>query len=363
MGFVFDVAVVGGGPSGASCASVCARAGLKTIVIERSVFPRDKVCGDCVNPGCWTVIDSLGLREELNQLPHARLRRLEFSYATNEPINYAYQSSDREPGIAVKRSYFDHMLLENARKMGASVHEGKPVTRTTFDQGHWTIETSHEAIQAKWLIAADGRNSSVCRLNGIAARSPRNRVALQTYAGLAEDYRDCIGLRVLPNGYCGYADVGADKLNLCLVGKPKAIPTLKEWSTSKYQLPGNPVWQSISPIERQPAYTSKPQLLLVGDAARVVEPFTGEGIRYAMESGVLAGRILAEDMQPAEKQRSYRQQWQQIYRGRLWLNCLAKEAVKHPWFGRSLLFAAGLHPGLLAMLSSKVTGSKILSKS
>ncbi len=361
MGIDFDVLIVGGGPAGASCAAVCACNGLKTAVLERCAFPREKVCGDCINPGCWAVIDALDLRAELNKLPHAPMRQLEFSYADQEKIKFSVSAANGSSGVAVKRSLFDYMLLENARQRGVYVNEGKPVVRTEFAAGRWLVDTNTESFSARWLIAADGRNSSVCRMNGIYAKSPRNRVALQTYAGMDDRHSGAVGLKILPIGYCGYADVGADQLNVCLVGKPRAIPALKAWSAKAFRLPHNPVWQTISPIERRPAQAGKPQMLLIGDAARVVEPFTGEGIRYAMESGLLAGQILATDAQPTAKVRHYQREWKTIYTGRLWINCLAREAVKNPWLGRGILAAARAKPEMLGLLSSKVTGSRVVS--
>src|SRR4029079_11889567 len=75
---MFDVAIVGGGPAGATCAAFCAAAGLRTLVLERAVFPREKVCGDCMNPACWPILRRLDLAERLRSLPHDVLDRVEF---------------------------------------------------------------------------------------------------------------------------------------------------------------------------------------------------------------------------------------------------------------------------------------------
>src|SRR4051812_11588533 len=65
-----DVAIVGGGPAGSACAFFCARAGLRTVLVERETFPREKVCGDCLNPSCWPVLERLGVAEAVRRLPH-----------------------------------------------------------------------------------------------------------------------------------------------------------------------------------------------------------------------------------------------------------------------------------------------------
>src|SRR5256885_16259677 len=75
---MFDVAIVGSGPAGASCAAFCANAGLRTLVLERELFPREKVCGDCLNPACWPILRRLQLAERVRTLPHGVLDRVEF---------------------------------------------------------------------------------------------------------------------------------------------------------------------------------------------------------------------------------------------------------------------------------------------
>ncbi len=74
----YDVLVVGGGPAGATAAALAARAGLSTLIIERTRFPREKVCGDCLNPGAWRVLDELGVSEKIDRLPSAKLRWVDF---------------------------------------------------------------------------------------------------------------------------------------------------------------------------------------------------------------------------------------------------------------------------------------------
>src|SRR5436305_14773441 len=75
---IFDVAIVGGGPAGSSCAAFCARGGLRTLVLEREKFPREKVCGDCLNPSCWPVLQRLSLAQRVRALPHSKLDSVEF---------------------------------------------------------------------------------------------------------------------------------------------------------------------------------------------------------------------------------------------------------------------------------------------
>src|SRR5215813_5638803 len=75
---LFDVAIVGGGPAGSSCAAFCAMAGLQSLIIDREKFPREKVCGDCLNPSCWPVLKRLALAEKVRDLPHSNLCSVAF---------------------------------------------------------------------------------------------------------------------------------------------------------------------------------------------------------------------------------------------------------------------------------------------
>lgn len=357
MSYAYDILIVGGGPAGAVCAAVCARAGLSVAVVERAVFPREKVCGDCVNPGCWKVLDALDLGERVMALESACLDRVEIGYASKRPVRADLPQSDTRREIAVTRLLLDHAVLERARELGAHVFEGSPLQSVARVDTGWQVVTGTQEFRCRWLVAADGRNSTVCRQLGILPKSSRERVALQTYAQLTSEACRTVGLRVLPFGYCGYADVGGGRLNLCLVGKSRDLPALREWASQAFTLDVHPVWRSVSPVERDAVAAAHDRLLLVGDAARVVEPFTGEGIRYAMESGYLAGQCLAAGKRPEETASDYMRGWHAIYRGRLWVNHFAREAVKHPALASPFLALCGIYPPLLRALTAKVVSA------
>jgi flavin-dependent dehydrogenase len=102
----FDVAIVGGGPAGSSCGAFCATAGLRTIVLEREKFPREKVCGDCLNPACWPVLRRLEMAERVRELPHGNLDTVEFIAIRGRRAVVDLPSGD-DSEIAVKRSLFD----------------------------------------------------------------------------------------------------------------------------------------------------------------------------------------------------------------------------------------------------------------
>lgn len=358
---MFDVAIVGAGPGGSSCAAFCAAAGLRTIVLEREKFPREKVCGDCVNPACWPVLRRLELSERVRGLPHGRLDRVDFIGLSGRRLSVDLPGNDRAE-IAVKRSLFDQLLLERARELGATVTESMTVRALSSPDprtDHWKIAAGEKTVRARTLVAADGRNSTVARLCGLLARSTKERVALQTHWTLPADFGNRVVLEFRPEGYSGQAPVGDEELNICLVSVPDKIASLRAWAEARFQIPADHSWRTITPLAREPISPGQPGLFLVGDAARVVEPFTGEGIYYALASGELAAKsiILQREGGGAEEVAvAYSAAQAQLYHGRLWINRLARSAVLSPRIASGFLRIARFQPWLLGSLTAKIAG-------
>ncbi len=343
----FDVAIIGGGPAGASCAATCAAAGLKTLVLERAVFPREKVCGDCLNPACWPLFDRLEVSERIARLPHSRLSEVEFIGTGGTSLLVPLAPSLRGE-IAIKRSLLDELLLARAEECGAHIQQNCGVTQ--IEPG-WKIHAGTEVVDARILVAADGRNSTVARVLQLLPASARDRIGVQTHFPAPAKFGDRVAMRFLPDGYCGLASVGGGVLNLCLVAKPPKMEALKTWARAQFALPPDQPWRTITPLARAPVPPRHGNLLLVGDAARVVEPFTGEGIYYALASGELAARAIISGDLP-----SYTAAHRKLYRGRLWINELTRFAATNSRVATALLSVARVAPGVLRFLTGKVIG-------
>ncbi len=344
---MWDVAIVGSGPAGASCAAFCAQAGLRTLVLERAVFPREKVCGDCLNPTCWPVLERLGVAEEVRAAPHGQLTRVEF-IGVDGRSSTAPLPTGGNAEIAIRRSVLDQILLRRARSLGAEVREGETLL-SVAREGDWKVCTDLSEACARVLVAADGRNSTVARLCNLMPRKGRDRVALQTHIPLPRDFGARIVLRLLREGYSGQAPVGGGLLNLCLVSRPHDLPAIKHWAEKEFSIPAEHAWRTIAPLARAALPPALPGLFLVGDAARVVEPFTGEGIFYALGSGELA----ADAIRAGEPQ-GYAAAHRKLYAGRLWINALARRAVEHPRFATALLRILPNEKRILSLLTTKV---------
>src|SRR6266446_3094740 len=118
-------------------------------------------------------------------------------------------------------------------------------------------------------------------------------------------------------------------------------------------------WNSIAPLTRKPVITRQEKLFYVGDAARVVEPFTGEGILYALKSGLLAAETIKRSIvNRADCRQEYWEAHRRLYTGRLWINRLARWSVLHPQISSNMLEVLRFFPGPLNYLAERVVGSQ-----
>src|SRR5207248_3453809 len=117
--------------------------------------------------------------------------------------------------------------------------------------------------------------------------------------------------------------------NACLVAEPRNISALKTWATNRFHVSPKHSWRTITPLTRAPIPAAHKNLFLIGDAARVIEPFTGEGIYYAMRSGELAANAIVKIIRGENREdavREFTRSYSAMNEGRLWINQLTRAA-------------------------------------
>ena len=225
----YDLIVVGAGPAGSTCAALCAMSGKKVLLLEASRFPRDKVCGDCLNPTAWPVLEQLGVASRVRALPSTVPRMIRFSVVgageTEIPIP---ASNAATPELVVRRRDLDALLVEHAIDSGVEFQDGSPATSLRRISDSWEITTSlGENHLAKLVVASDGRNSVTARHLGMHAPLRRSaRIGLQTHIPHPNEYDGTLEMRIYRNGYGGLADLGNGIANLCLVATDGASTIL-----------------------------------------------------------------------------------------------------------------------------------------
>jgi geranylgeranyl reductase family protein len=325
-----DVVVVGGGPAGAACAYWLASAGWDVLMLERKSYPREKTCGDGLTPRAVRQLTDIGVGEEL--AGHHRFDGLR-SIAFGRELELRWPDHPDFPpyGYVVPRSELDRLVAERAVKAGATLWQQtealEPVREGGLVRGALVrrkegartgSEGSTQEVRARYLVVADGANSRFGRAlgtsrdrnhpQGMAIRgyfvSPRHAEAwIESHL----DVRDRDG-HVLP-GYGWIFPVGDGRVNvgvglLSTFHQWKAVNTSqlmeafvehapRSWEISAETSCGPPTGGRL-PMSFSVGPATGPTHVVVGDAAGAINPFNGEGIAYAYETGRMAAAAVAE---------------------------------------------------------------------
>lgn len=291
----YDVIVVGAGPAGSTTARECASRGLKVLLLDKAHFPRDKPCG-----GGITVRTAHLLPFDLAPVTERVIRGVHFThrqtggftrYAT-APLTYLTQ-----------RRAFDAFLLDHALQAGATLLEGASVRAVERYRTHALVRVGGEAFEGRTVVAADGANGRTARLAGLAG-SRWQIVALEgnitPAGGVPPSWQDVLGLDIggYPGGY-GWLFPKGDHLNIGVATAHHLGPSLRrrlERLTRAYGFELAAMWGLRGyhlPIRHPDAPLVDQNIVLVGDAAGLLDPLSGEGIYSAVWSGQAVAPHLA----------------------------------------------------------------------
>ena len=339
----FDVIVVGAGPGGSTTAAYLGRLGRTVLLLEKARFPRDKTCGDALSGKSMRVLRELGLVEQVEKLPHGVICGVTFSSPNHASVSIPFQSDDpnrtKGQGFCMRRMHTDNAFFGVAKKTkGVSVREqfqvqevifeeatgadGKPVRRAVGVKGIDLSDPRREELvfRAKVVVGSDGVNSAVARsvLGAKAALDPAHSCdAVRGYYSGIQGLTNHIEIHFVKSAMPGYfwifpLENGTANVGLGLLSKDLAAKMKKE-KTSLLQMMDKiikeePVFKErfsdakpLGPVTgwRLPFGSARRQLcgngwLLVGDAASLVDPFSGVGVGNATASGRLAAQFIDE---------------------------------------------------------------------
>lgn len=326
-----DVLVIGGGPAGSTAAFKLASAGFEVTLIDRSRFPREKVCGESLSPGAMTRLRTIGLWDD--------------SVATTAPVPWAvsgmrlstsngasfvgrYRSgTGTAPGGVIRRRDLDHHLLASAGARGVRVLEGvEALSAETSRDGDACVRTRRvggsveQSLHATRVVVADGRRSFVARQLGFLSRDSEaageRRWAVRAHCEGVSGLADLAEMHVADGAYCGIAPISATAANVCYVLLQPGLDPLYAHGDAVFRrdlqrFPAiaarlessrllGPV-RVIGPLRlsagRRP--TQGP-FIACGDTTGFLDPFTGEGIAHAIASGSAAANAVAASIRGAE---------------------------------------------------------------
>jgi geranylgeranyl reductase family protein len=322
-----DVVVVGAGPAGSSAAYWLAQAGLDVVVLEKSAFPREKVCGDGLTPRGVKALEDMGIDTSpaAGWVRHKGLR----VQGGGQVVEVDWPQLSRWPDYSVvrPRSELDALLAAHALAAGARLHTGVTVTGPLLDEAGRVVGVHTEVgpdkepgtWRAQLVVSAEGLSGRLAKALGLVRREDRPLgVAMRRYVRTPrsnDQYLD-ISFDLSAHGPTaesmpgygwvfgmgdGTANVGFGLLDTRRADGGDHRKVLRKWLATFPPEDQLDEEHAVTPLRgaglpmalhRQPAYSRG--LLLTGDAAGTVNPFNGEGISYAMETGRTAAEIAAD---------------------------------------------------------------------
>lgn len=382
-----DVAIVGAGPGGTTCALRLAEAGLKVRLLDKATFPRDKICGDALSGKVLSVL----------KYTHGQAHEAMLSFAEKEPsygvrfvapngipVDVPFRprrdnGEPKPPGYLSKRVAFDQFLLDQVKQhTDTIISEGFHVKHIERNAEGYRVSDGEEYLQARLLIGADGAQSIVKRkampakvnrkhvcaglrqyVRGVGDFQTGNFIELHFFKRLKPGY---FWLFALPNGWVNVglgmrADVIASKrisLRKLYQELLATEPTLK--NRLQVAEPMEPIQGWSLPMGSRRWKLSQDHLMLVGDAGALIDPFTGEGIGNAMLSGKIAAEIAVEAIKEqdfsANRLREYDEKVYQKIGQELQISTYLQQLSAQPWLFNFVARKATRNPALQQVLSN-----------
>jgi geranylgeranyl reductase family protein len=300
---MYDMIIVGGGPAGSIAAERSARDGLSVLMLEKAVYPRNKICGGAVSHKALDVIG--GIDKELIERETFGARFFLPDYR-----NFAGTLNDRV-AVMTRRENLDHWLARRAEDVGAVVQDDEAVKDVVFTKDCVEVVTSKNRYRSRMVIGSDGVNSTVARRSGIRTRWGDDiSLCLEAEVKLGETMvEECVGDRLVELYFIGDRGYGwvfpkRDRISIGIGEFAARVHDLKE-SFSRFVRDVS-IRKNIDiegkitrinsyriPAGGFPRRIHGDRVLLTGDAAGFVDPFLGEGIYYAMKSGEIAADVAA----------------------------------------------------------------------
>ncbi len=304
MNEFWDAVVIGAGPAGAVASWALASRGWRVLLVDKAAFPREKVCGCCLSARAIQSLKSAGLCDLVERLPKSKLKEFYFRMP-GKKLSFSLPG-----GIALSRRSLDAALVEEARKAGVWFQpetKGKlGEIQKNFREVLLTSKNAAHSVMAKIVLICDGLGGDA--LNGLAGES---KIAKGSRFGLnaviedgGEDYRDhTIYMACSPKGYAGLVRLEDGRLNVAAaldfpkkrnaVNPGAGISEILE--AANFRVPPRlkeAEWHGTPSLTRSLKNAAGERYFVLGDSAGYSEPFTGEGMAWAIDSAVSLIRLL-----------------------------------------------------------------------
>jgi flavin-dependent dehydrogenase len=323
----YDLAICGGGPAGTAAAIAAARLGARVLLLERGRLPRHKVCGEFVSPESLGLLRSLlagtpteGILAAAPAITHARF------FADGAVV----QATIHPPAAGISRWELDHALWQAAEAHGADCRQQVTVNRIArLSQGDFLLETSAGEFGARAVVDASGRWSNLGRAAQPETPSQRWIGLKAHFARSEQDAVASVDLYFFRAGYCGVQPLAPGRLNVAAMVRADALTESPEsLFTQVFALEPrlerrSRGWQPVSdlvttsPLFFGPPLPERDGILRAGDAAGFIDPFVGDGISLALQTGAMAAEILSTVWQSTASLETAAREYRRFYQDRI----------------------------------------------
>ncbi|MRX41346.1 FAD-dependent oxidoreductase [Flavobacterium sp. LC2016-23] len=366
-----NVLIIGGGLAGLASAIHLSGQGMQVTLIEKSGYPRHKVCGEYISNEILPYLTWLGAA--VATLKPTTISNFEFT-TSNGRIAKAKLPLG---GFGISRYALDHFLYEKAIANGCKIIQ-ETVTDIAFDQEVFSVRTPSQTFTSKIVLGAYGKRSNI---DQVLARDFIHKKSswLAVKAHYSGDFPDdLVALHNFSGGYCGISKVENNSINICYLAdyatfkkyknieayqrkvlyKNKRLKSILESSALLFEKP-----ITISQISFDPKQPVENHILMIGDTAGLIHPLCGNGMAMALHSAKIAAELVLDFQNGAISrevlERTYTQRWKANFGRRLFMGRVLAKILSRKKMANFLISIVASFPGLLPFIIKQTHGKPI----
>jgi len=367
-----EVVIIGGGLAGLASALHLSQKGLSVTLIEKSGYPRHKVCGEYVSNEILPYLH--WLNADISKLQPVTINKFEFTTRKGKTASANLPLG----GFGVSRYQLDNFLYQKAVTNGCTIVK-EMVTDVSFDNDLFTITTTHQVLSAKIVLGAFGKRSNIDQVlsrDFFVKKSPWLAVKAHYQGNFANDL---VALHNFEGGYCGVSKVENNIINICYLAdyatfkqyknieeyqrnvlyKNKHLKAVFENSTLLFDKP-----ITISQISFDKKQPVENHILMIGDTAGLIHPLCGNGMAMAIHSAKIAAELVLDFYSEKIKSRddlekSYTKQWKKHFGKRLFMGRILAKVLRNKTITNTLVAITVTLPALLPAIIKQTHGKPI----